>query len=293
MSDPIILITGGNSGIGKAAAIKFASQGAKVLIAVRNPERGKEAISDIRKKSESNTSSMLTMDLSSMNSIRAACEEFQKTNTRLDCLIHNAADFDIGRKMPEYSEDGIEKIWATNHLGPVRLTKLLEKELARSDKGRIITIASKGLMVHPFLKVRMDDPEFKKGGYSVEKAYYQSKLAQIMYTYWLAEKYQKTSITANCIRVTNVRIDISRYPNISPIAKKLYAWKSKYSISPPQMAEVYVWLATSPEARKYSGEYFDEKCRKVSSGKYSKDPKNIHELMEITGKYIPELLLEK
>lgn len=293
MDKPIILITGGNSGIGKAAAVKLASQGAKVFIAVRNPDRGKEAILDIRKESGNNDTSMILMDLSSIVSIQAACDEFRKANNHLDCLIHNAADFDMSRKTPEYSVDGIEKIWATNHLGPVRLTINLEKELERSKQGRIITIASKGLIAHPFLKVRLDDPEFRKGGYSVEKAYYHSKMAQIMYTYWLAEKYQNKSITANCVRVTNVRVDISRYPNLSNIAKKLYAMKSKYSITPQQMAEVYVWLATSPETLKYSGEYFDEKCQKVSSGKYSKDPKNIREIMKITGKYVPELLLEK
>jgi NAD(P)-dependent dehydrogenase (short-subunit alcohol dehydrogenase family) len=290
MNKSLILITGGNSGIGKAAAIKLASQGAKVIIGCRNADRGKEALSNIRKESGSENVSMLLIDLSSNKSIQTASDEFRKTNDHLDCLIHNAADFDISRKTPEYSEDGIEKIWATNHLGPVRLTKHLEKELERSGQGRIITIASKGLIAHPFLKVRLDDPEFKQGGFSVEKAYYQSKLAQIMYTYWLAEKYQNKSITANCIRVTNVQIDISRYPNLSSIAKKLYAMKSKYSITPHQMAEVYVWLATSTEALKHSGDYFDEKCQKVSSGKYSKDPEKINELMKITEKYVPALL---
>jgi NAD(P)-dependent dehydrogenase (short-subunit alcohol dehydrogenase family) len=286
-----ILITGGNSGIGKAAAIKLASQGAGVIIGCRNPDRGKEALSEIRKESGSDKASMLLMDLSSNKAILTAAEEFRQANDHLDCLIHNAADFDISRKTPEYSEDGIETIWATNHLGPVRLTKQLEKELERSGQGRIITIASKGLMAHPFLKVRLDDPEFRQGGFSVEKAYYQSKLAQIMYTYWLAERYQNKPITANCIRVTNVQIDITRYPNLSSIAKKLYAIKSKYSITPQQMAEVYVWLATSTEVRKYSGEYFDEKCRIVSSGNYSKDPKHIHELMKRTEKYVPGLFL--
>jgi NAD(P)-dependent dehydrogenase (short-subunit alcohol dehydrogenase family) len=290
MNKSIILLTGGNSGIGKAAAIKLASQGAKVIIGCRNPDRGKEALSEIRKESGSEIASMLLIDLSSNKSILTASEEFRKANDHLDCLIHNAADFDISRKIPEYSEDDIEKIWATNHLGPVRLTKQLEVELGQSGQGRIITIASKGLIAHPFLKVRMDDPEFKKGGFSVDKAYYQSKLAQIMYTYWLAEKYQNKPIKANCIRVTNVQIDITRYPNLSRIAKKLYAMKSRYSITPQQMAEVYVWLATSTEALKYSGEYFDEKCQKVSSGKYSKDPKNILELMKITERYIPGLL---
>jgi NAD(P)-dependent dehydrogenase (short-subunit alcohol dehydrogenase family) len=230
------------------------------------------------------------MDLSSRRSIEAACEEFRAGHDHLDCLIHNAADFDISRKAPAYSEDGVETVWATNHIGPVLLTMQLGKELAGSAQGRIVTVASKGLVAHPFLKVRTEDPEFRKGGFSVEGAYYQSKLAQVMYTYWLAERYRGTPVTANCIRVTNVQVDISRFPDLSDFAKKMYAMKSRMSLTPQEMAEVYVWLALSPEAGKHSGKYFDEKCQAVSSGKYSSDPANIRAVMELTERYVPGLL---
>jgi NAD(P)-dependent dehydrogenase (short-subunit alcohol dehydrogenase family) len=293
MNKPIVLITGGNSGIGKAASKMLASRGAEVIIACRNPERGKEAVLDIKKASKNNDVKLLVMDLSLKGSILAASEEFRKGHTQLNCIIHNAADFDIGRKTCDDTEDGIERIWATNHLGPVPLTKQLTNEIKQSGQGRVITISSKGLMAHPFLKVKIDDPEFRKGGFSVEKAYYQSKLAQEMYTYWLAQKYRNSSITANCIRVTNVKIDISRFPNISNFAKQMYAMKSKFSITPEQMAKVYVWLALSTEALKYSGELFDEKCRTISSGKYSKMPNNIQNVMQLTEKYIPGLLANK
>lgn len=290
MTKPIVLITGGNSGIGKAVAVNLASRGARVIIACRNSERGKEAISFIKRESGNEDVDLLLMDLSSIRSIYAACDEFRTNHDHLDCLIHNAADFDVRRKFPECSEDGIEIIWAVNHIGPVLLTRQLAKELAQSGQGRIITVASKGLMAHPFLKVRTADPEFQKGGFSVEKAYYQSKLAQVMYTYWLAEKYRNTPVTANCIRVTNVRIDIARFPDLSSFAKRMYAMKSRFSITPRQMAEVYVWLALSPEAAKNSGRYFDEKYRIVSSSKYSRDPMNIRKVMELTEKYVPGLL---
>ncbi|MDZ7836004.1 MAG: hypothetical protein U5K84_12450 [Alkalibacterium sp.] len=93
-------------------------------------------------------------------------------------------------------------------------------------------VASQGLMMHPFLKVDLEDPEFRDRKYSVAKAYHQSKLAQVMYTYWLAEQLEGTGITANCIRVTNVKIDIERYPDISDTMKKMYSVKSRFSISP-------------------------------------------------------------
>ena len=80
-------------------------------------------------------------------------------------------------------------------------------------------MASQGLVLQPNLKIDFNDPEFKNRKFSISKAYYQSKLAQVMYTYWLAQKLNNTKITANCIRVTNVKIDISRYPNLSGFMK--------------------------------------------------------------------------
>jgi NAD(P)-dependent dehydrogenase (short-subunit alcohol dehydrogenase family) len=290
MSKAIVMITGGNSGIGKAAAIQLAARGAEVIIACRNPGRGEEAIASIKKDSASNDVSLVSMDLSSKQSIISGCDTLKSRINRLDCLIHNAAEFDISRKTPKYSDDGIETVWATNHIGPAFLTQQLKNEINQSNQGRIITVASKGLIVYPFLKVRLDDPEYHKGGFSIEKAYYQSKLAQVMYTYWLAEKYREASITANCIRVTNVRMDVNRMPNLSDLAKKMYAMKSRFAITPEQMAEVYVWLALSPEAARFSGAYFDEKRRQVQSTKYSRDPQNIKKVMELTEKYVPGLL---
>jgi NAD(P)-dependent dehydrogenase (short-subunit alcohol dehydrogenase family) len=290
MAKKVCMITGGNSGIGRAAATRLASQGAEVIVACRNLDRGEEAVSRIRHDGGSSAVSLLVMDLSSKHSIESACDAFKLHHNTLDCLIHNAADFDVSRRAPQYSDDGIETVWATNHIGPVLLTRQLGSELVRSEQGRVITVASQGLMVHPFLKVRLDDPEFREGPFSVEKAYYQSKLAQVMYTYWLAERYRGTPMTANCIRVANVRIDVNRYPNLSPLAKRLYAVKSRFALTPEQMAEVYAWLALSPECLGQSGGYFDEKRRRVSSSRYSRDPANILRVIELTERYVPGLL---
>ncbi|MBD3284858.1 SDR family NAD(P)-dependent oxidoreductase, partial [candidate division WOR-3 bacterium] len=208
------------------------------------------------------------------------------TYNHIDVLIHNAADFDITRKKPAYSPEGIETVWATNHLGPVLLTNLLIQKLKRSKQGRVITIASKGLVVHPFLKVSLDDPEFKNRRFSVQKAYYQSKIAQVMYTYWLAEKLKETPITVNCIRVTNVKIDLSRYPNLSKTQKLAYSMKSKSSMTPEEMARTYTYLATSPEVKSVTGKYFDEMNKEVSSSAYSRDKENIAAVMDMTMGYL-------
>ncbi len=286
MGDKVCLITGGNSGIGRAAAIQLAQKGINVVIGCRSEERGITAQKRIIDESGNDAVEVLIVDMSSQTSIKNAADEFKSGHGKLDVLIHNAADFDISRKSPEFSEENVETIWATNHIGPVLLTDLLLDELKASDQGRVITVASRGLVLHPFLKVDLEDPEFRSGGFSVEKAYYQSKLAQVMYTYWLADGMKSSKVTANCVRVTNVKVDISRYPNLPSFMKRMYSVKSKFSISPERMAGTYVYLALSEALNGVTGKYFDHKNRPISSSAYSKDKKNIGALMDLTMKYI-------
>lgn len=291
MAQPICLITGGNSGIGKAAAIQLASRGARVVVASRSPERGESAVGDIRQASGSSAVSLVVMDLSSRQSILDGCDAFRGLGfSGLDALIHNAGDFDITRKQRTLSMDGVESIWATNHVGPVLLTQQLEPELSAAERGRVITVSSQGLVVHPRLQVDLEDPEFAHRDFKVDRAYYQSKLAQVMYTLWLAQRYQGTSKTANCVRVTNVKIDVTRYQGLTDLQKRLYSMKSRFSISPEQMAEVYTWLAIDPETAQYSGGYFDEKRKWVQASAWASDPDNVRSVMELTARYVPELL---
>jgi len=293
MTTRTCLITGANAGIGKAAAIQLAARGAEVVIACRNRDRGEAAAAEIRAASGSSSVSLVIMDLASRESILLGCERLREDGcTRLDALIHNAADFDISRKEPARSPDGIETVWATNHLGPVLLTHLLNPELSASEAGRVVTVSSQGLLMHPRLEVRLDDPEFKAGGYRPDIAYYQSKLAQVMYTRWLAGRYAGTRKTANCVRVTNVKIDVDRYPDISALQKRMYGVKSRFSISPEQMAEVYVWLASSAEVHGVTGGCFDEKRRPVKASAWASDPENIRRAMELTAAYVPEIETE-
>ena len=286
MKNKTCLITGANSGIGKQAAIQLAQAGFYVLFGARNRKRGEAALSEIKEKSESKDVELLEIDMSSKKSILSASKELNRRLESLDVLIHNAADFDIARKQPEKSIDGIETIWATNHLGPILLTNSIMDLLKKSNQGRIITIASQGLVMHPRLIVDINDPEFKYRKFSVPKAYYQSKLAQVMYTYWLAEQLKDTAITVNCIRVTNVKVDTNRYPNISGFMKFLYSIKSRFSISPEDMAKTYTYLATAPDLVKTTGKYFNEKNAIVDSSTYSIDKRNIEAVMNLSMKYL-------
>lgn len=286
MDNKLCFITGANSGIGKAAAIQLAEAGFRVLIGSRDEERGKIAVAEIKEKSKSNLVELVQIDLSLKASITSAAKQIKDKFEVLDVLIHNAADFDITREQAVVTHEGIESIWATNHIGPVYLTNQLLDLLKRSKQGRIITVASQGLILYPKLKVELEDPEYKIRDFSVQKAYYQSKLAQVIYTYWLAKELAATKITTNCIRVTNVKLDLSRYPETSGFMKFLYSIKSMFSISPEKMAETYVYLATSAELDSVTGKYFNQKNKIVDSSAYSKNPKNIQEVMRLTNKYI-------
>ncbi len=290
MSKKVCLITAGNSGVGRVAATQLAEKGAEVIVANRSRDRGEEAVAAINRRSGDDSVSLVIMDLSSKPSIQTGCDAFKAYHDRLDVLIHNAADFDISRKEPAYSDEDVETVWATNHVGPVFLTHMLMRQLSRGEQGRVITVASKGLMMHPFLRVNLEDPEFRKGRFRVDKAYYQSKLAQVMYTYWLAERFRGTPMTANCVRVTNVKVDMDRYPSVSSLLKWLYSIKSPISIGPEGMAETYVWLALSPDVAGVSGGYFDENRQRVASSRYSTDSTNIRLVMELTERYVPGLL---
>lgn len=279
-------ITGANAGIGKQAAIQIAEKGFHVIIGCRNLARGNAALQEIKVQSKNDSVELVQVDMASKTSILKAVQELNAQLEQLDVLIHNAADFDVTRKKPVQSPDGIETIWATNHIGPVLLTAQLLPLLQKSDQGRVLTVASKGLMMFPNLKVNLNDPEFKNRRFSVSKAYYQSKLAQIMFTYRLAEKQRDNKITVNCIRVTNVKLDMDRYPNVSKFGKWVYSIKSKFSITPAEMAQTYTYLATSDEVSKVTGKLFDDPKTIVTSSKYSLDKQHIDEVMELTHKYL-------
>ncbi len=143
------LKTRANSGIGKQAAVQLAQAGFHVILGAGNRKRGENALSEVKEKS-----------------ILDAAKVMHQQIEHLDVLIHNAADFDITRKLPETSVDGIETIWATNHIGPIILTNALIDLIQKNKQGRIITIASQGLVMHPKLKVDLNDPGFKKRKYS-------------------------------------------------------------------------------------------------------------------------------
>ena len=282
------LITGANAGIGKEAAVQIATAGYHVVLACRSPERGEAALREVRERGRSDAAELMIVDMSLQQSIHRLAATFLATHRTLDVLIHNAAAFDYGQTRRATTEEGVETIWATNHLGPVLLTTLLRDALGRSEEGRVITVSSKGLLLFPGLGVDLDDPEFERRKWTVTRAYYQSKLAQVIYTYWLAGQLDGTAVTVNCVRVTNVRIDLRRYPELSPLARLAYSVKSLFSISASRMANTYAYLATAPDIRGVSGKCFDENNREVRTNRRTYDPEHVRGVVDLTMQYIGE-----
>lgn len=281
MNRKTVIITGANSGIGKAAARQIAAQGHRVVLACRNPGRTEQARQEI-----GGDTLFGQLDLSRRKSIHDFTDWAHRELGNVDVVINNAADFDLSRTQRGMTPDGFERIWFTNHLAPVLLTDRLMDMLVASPQGRVLNISSKGLLMHPFQTVNLNDPMFGNRPYSTSRAYYQSKLAQIMHTRWLAQQLTGTMVTANCIRATNVRLDLSRFPDLPQWMKNLYAIKARFSITPEQMAETYTRMAVSNEAATLSGRLIDYPLKETHIPAYAKDPLCIEQLMQLTYKQL-------
>ncbi len=281
MSGKTVVITGANAGIGKAAAIQLAETGANVVMACRSLERGAAALAEVKGRTGNEQVELMQVDMSSQPSIRRFAEEFRSGHSRLDVLLHNAANFDLTLKKPLLTGEGIETIFATNHVGVFLLTNLLLDMLKASAPSRVITVASKGLVVYPGLDIEFDNLNGERN-YNPQHAYYHSKLAQVMYTYDLAERLSGTGVNVNCVRVGSVALADDRLGNMPVFLKKLYALKKKASLTPEEMARTYVYLAADPAVGQVTGGYWDEHNRQVKSNANSYRRETWQRLWQVT-----------
>lgn len=272
LTDKTIIITGANSGIGKAAAIQLAQMGATVVMACRSAERGARALEEVRSAANSQRVELLRVDMASQASVRGFVEEFSSRHKRLDVLIHNAANFDHSLTKPVLTEDGVETVFATNHVNIFLMTQLLLDTLKASAPSRIITVASQGLMTYPFLDIEFDNLDGGKK-FSMQHAYYHAKQAQVMFTFDLAERLKGAGVTVNCVRVGNVAIPDERLTHLPKFLLKMYELKRKFALTPEKMAETYTWLAADPALENLTGGYWDapDKPAKANKNAYNRE----------------------
>ena len=277
----ICLIFGGDSGVGKAAALMLARTGCTVVIACRDQEGGRTAREEIIAGTGNKSVSLIPCDPSSQKSIRACAGRFTKEYPKLDVLINNVANFDLSLVRPVLTEDGRELIFAMNYLGPFLLTHLLLDPLKNGGASRVINIVSRGLSLYPLLTIEFDNLDSQRR-YSPAHAYHHAKLALVMFTYELAVRLKETSVIVNCVWVPNEKLGNDLQIRISPLKKWLYLMQARSDFSREDMAELYLWLATAAEAGNLTGRCIDEKRRVVRTPKSSYDESVRRRLWEVS-----------
>jgi NAD(P)-dependent dehydrogenase (short-subunit alcohol dehydrogenase family) len=262
MSGKICLVTGANSGIGKETALGLARLGATVVMVCRNPHKGEAACKEIQERSGNVHVDLFIADLSAQQSIRQLTQDFQQKYTQLHVLVNNAGSvFTNGRVSP----DGIEMTLAVNHLASFLLTNLLLDTIKASTPARIVNVSSE-TQAEGFID--LDDLQGKRK-YNLLRAYAQSKLANVLFTYALARRLEGTGVTVNCLHPGRVSTNIwtSALPDwlhFLGIISRLF------TIPAERGALTSIYLASSPEVVGITGKYFD-KCQAIPSAKISYD----------------------
>ena len=257
MQGKVCLITGANSGIGKATALGLAQMGATVVMVCRDRVRGEEAQQEIRTQSANNAVDLLLADLSSQQSIRQLADTFRQRYPHLHVLINNAG---AGFTQRQESIDGLEMTFAVNYLAPFLLTNLLLDVLKDSAPSRIINIASDN---HRFVRLDMQDLQLKHR-YGFLRAYGRSKLALLLFTYDLARQLQGTGITVNALEPGPTSTTFGQ-KDAGPVARMLLKFVSSLFRSPEQGPQTTLYLASSPEVKTITGKYFVKSTPRRSS----------------------------
>ena len=257
MDGKVCLITGATSGIGKATAMGLASMGASVVMVGRDRGRGEAALAEVKEGSASASVDLMLADLSSQQEIHRLADEFKEAYPRVDVLINNAG---VIRSKRVTTADGLEMTFAVNHLAYFLLTNLLLDVLKASAPSRIVNVAS-GEQRNG--TIDFDDLQGEKG-YKTAKAYGQSKLANVLFTYELARRLEGTGVSVNCLHPgAGVRTNLGS--GVSGIFGFTVRALTPLMKSPEKGAQTSIYLASSPEVEGLSGRYFVKKAEARSS----------------------------
>lgn len=254
--EKVFIVTGASSGMGKEAALGLAGEGSTVVLACRNESKGKMALEEIRRKSGSSSLELMILDLADLRSVRRMAAEFQETHSRLDVLLNNAGLILTKR---EVTVDGFEMTFQVNYLSHFLLTHLLLDSLKRSAPSRVINVSSSA---HTSAHVHFDDLQCEKR-YSAFRAYGQSKLAQVLFTYELARRLAGTEVDVNCLHPGAVASNWGRGSG-SWLSAGLRL-VSVFMKSPQKGAETSIFLATAPGLEGVTGKYFSNNLETKSS----------------------------
>ena len=270
----VCLITGATSGIGKATAISLAQQGMTVALVSRKREKGEFVLREVAEKTGNNKVELFIADLSSFGEVRRLAQEVRAKHPTVDILINNAGGVFGSRIL---TKDGIELTFALNHLSYFLLTNLLLEPLKSAPRGRIINVSSQA---HQIGSMAFDDLGQEKK-YNAMRAYAQSKLANILFTYELARRLKGTNVTANTLHPGTVRSNFGR--ELSGIGGFFFRNFGVFMRSPEKAAETVTWLALAQEPGGINGKYFLDK-KEIRSSKISYDVGVARRLWEVSEK---------
>lgn len=257
-----VLITGANSGIGKATAIGLAEFGADLVLVCRNKIRAQEAIDQIKRTTGNDSVELIVADLLRQNEVRRAVSDFVGTHSRLDVLINNA-----GSNFHRYeeTEDGIEQTMALNYFAPFLLSNLLLDLLKKSAPSRIVNVSSIG---HFGGRISLEDiARDRSMGVEGFSAYQRSKLALVLFTYELARRVDPKLVTVNCLHPGAVRTQIWNHVGLATPLTRLASLFMKSAV---EGAKTSIFLATSREVDRITGKYYDG-CKEKTSSRESYD----------------------
>lgn len=276
LKDKIAIVTGANSGMGKATAAALADMGATVVMVCRSEKRGLEALKQLQEKSERKLELMLC-DLGDFSSIRAFTDVFRTKYKKIDILVNNAGFISLDRQL---TKDGLEMQFGVNHVGHFLLTTRLIDLF--TEGGRIVNVSSGA---HKTGNIYFDDINLTKH-FNVIKAYSQSKLANVLFTRELARRLENKGILVNCCHPGAVatNIGISRDTGFG---KTVTGMLKPFFQTPEQGASTAIYLATSKEVEGITGEYF-YKCKIAKSSERSKDMELAKRLFEFSEQLVKE-----
>jgi retinol dehydrogenase-12 len=266
------LITGAINGIGPVTAVELAGMGAELFLTYRDKVRADETVAEIRKRTGKEKVHLIHADLGSQKQIRAAAAEFLATGKPLHVLVNNAG---LGNTKRIMTEDGIEIVFAVNHLAYFLLTMLVLDRIKRSAPARIVNVASEA---HRFGTINFDD----LGGalrYSTIGAYGQSKLANILFSYELARRLAGTGVSVNCLHPGGIASGL--WTNNGTLAQIIMKAGKLFLKTPEQGAQTTIYLASSAKVEGVTGKYYSN-CQEKTSNKESYELNVAERLWEIS-----------
>jgi retinol dehydrogenase-14 len=260
MAGRTVLVTGGSGGIGRATALGLARMGTDLAITGRDRGRAEGAAGELRAAGGGRVE-VFVGDLSDQSQVRRLAGEVLQRCSRIDVLVNNVGGYWNTRHV---TADGLERSFALNHLAAFLLTNLLLDRLIQSAPARVVTVSSNA---HAQGRIDFDDLQ-GEGAYSGARAYGQSKLANVLFTYELARKLPAASVTANALHPGVVRTSFGA-EDPGGVQRRLVPLLRPLMKAPAQGAATSIHLASAPELARVTGRYFaSRKPRRSSKASY-------------------------